>query len=179
MFTKTVAVAALVAVTSAQLPAVARRDFIEARQTASLDVACQSAIASVLPIYSELPSAPADLLTATLPSDPCETPSFTGSLSSEYSSYTSEVLVWYTSHSDELLSALASCTELSSYASQVPVCSSAASGASSVSASATTTSTSSASSGTATPSKNAAPRETGLVAAVVAAAGFIGAVAAL
>ncbi|KAK6082589.1 infection structure specific protein [Seiridium cupressi] len=206
MYTKTFAVATLVAAASAQLPAVVRRDFLEARQTASLDAACQSAVASVLPLYQEIPTPPEDLQSVTLPADPCETPSFTGTLASEYSSYTSEVLDWYTSHSAELLSALASCTELASYASEVPVCSSFASGAlSSATAGATTTDDSSASAtatggsssatgagssaatatgsasatktGAASVSQAGGARETGFVAGVIAAAGFVGAVA--
>ena len=86
MYTKTLVVAAFAAAASAQLPAVARRDFVEARQTESLGAGCQAAIASIAPIYSEIPMPPTDLVTASLPSDPCETPSFTGSLSSEYAS---------------------------------------------------------------------------------------------
>ncbi|KAH8680536.1 hypothetical protein BX600DRAFT_444635 [Xylariales sp. PMI_506] len=121
MFTKSVTVAALVAVASAQIPAVARRDFVEPRQT-TLSDACNTAIAEILPLYNELPTVPADLATATLPSDPCETPSFTGTLSAEYASYTSEVFAWYTSNSAELLSALAQCTELAASASDIPIC---------------------------------------------------------
>ncbi|KAH6659194.1 hypothetical protein BKA67DRAFT_529369 [Truncatella angustata] len=146
MFSKTFAVATFAAVASAQLPAIARREFlIEARQTYSADDACSTAIASVLPIYSEIPLPPSELQSVSLPSDPCETPSFTGTVAAEYSSYTSEVLDWYTSHSDELLSALASCTDLAAYASEVPVCSTAASAIlSSVSAIATEESSASA-----------------------------------
>lgn len=198
MYTKTLAIASLVAVASAQLPPIVRRDFlVQARETATLDDACQTAIASVLPIYSEIPTPPLDLLSATLPADPCETPSFSGSLASEYSSYTSEILEWYSSNSAELLSALASCAELSSYATEVPVCSKdtpyhtsvieatttegsystgAASGAGKTGAEYSTTAAASSPSRVSTAG---AARETGLIAAAIAGAGFLAAVAAL
>lgn len=202
MYAKTLTVAILAAVASAQLPAIARREFlVEARATQALDDACQTAIANVLPIYSQIPIPPEDLQSATLPSDPCETPSFTGTLAAEYSSYTSEVLDWYTSHSADLLSALASCSELAAYATGVPVCSSYASEAlSSASAIVTATYESSAietAQGSATDavssaSKTAAAstsasavvtaggaRETGFAAGIIAAAGFVAAVVAL
>lgn len=179
MYAKTLAVAALAAVASAQIPAIARRDFIEPRQTMSFSDACQTAIQAVMPIYSELPTAPSDLTSIDLPTDACATPTLTGSLSSEYASYTSEVMVWYTSHSSELLAALSSCSELSQYATGIPVCST-ATGGSAAKTTGTGTATSAKSTGTATSAtKNFAARETGFVAAAMAAAGFVGVVAAL
>ncbi|KAI1497479.1 hypothetical protein F5X99DRAFT_363088 [Biscogniauxia marginata] len=183
MVTNVVLAAALVGAASAHLPAVAKRDFfLQGRQ--ELDETCQSAINDIMPLYADLPMPPDDLLSITMPADPCATPTLTGSLSSELSSYTSEVLDWYSSNGAALESALASCTSLSAYASEVPVCSTAAStGAGTTAAGsssrATSTSGSTASSGSAsqTATPNAAPRETGFV--VAAAAGFLGAVAVL
>lgn len=208
MYAKTFTVATLAAVASAQLPALVRREFLlEARETQSMDPTCQSAIASVLPIYSEIPIPPSDLESITLPSNPCETPSLTGSLASEYSSYTSEVLAWYSSNSAELLSALASCSQLAAYATAVPVCSSLASEVlSSASAitvtsaytspvttaeatttkSAQTTANSAATAATKSAASSASvvvtaggTRETGFVAGIVGVIGFVAAVAAL
>ncbi|KAI0016910.1 hypothetical protein F4780DRAFT_635950 [Xylariomycetidae sp. FL0641] len=210
-----------------RVPALAQRDvFLQARQdngavAGDISDECQAALASVAPMYTELPLPPPDLLsqitTMTLPADPCATPSFTGQASSEYASYTAEVVGWYASHSAELASALSACPQLESYANAVPVCSTAAgmsgvtaagaggagpttsgampmptSGATDASASmmasdmgghhssmdASATGKPSATSSVVTP--NAAPRETGFVmAAGVAAAGFMAAVAAM
>jgi hypothetical protein len=191
MYAKTLTIAALAAVASAQIPAVARRDFVEARQTGltSLSPECQSAVQSILPIYTEIPTPAADLESA-LPTDPCESVTFTGSLSAEYASYSSAAIAWYTSHSSELLGALSSCAELSQYATEIPVCSTVTGGsvaattgtATGAKSSGTSTATGAKSSGTSTATsvaKNFAARETGFVAAAVAAAGFVGAVAAL
>ncbi|KAH9908463.1 hypothetical protein F4778DRAFT_348873 [Xylariomycetidae sp. FL2044] len=116
----------LAAVASAhQIPRIAQRDFIhEIRQDGpEVNTGCQSALSQILPLYSSLPTPPPAILTAGLPTDPCATPSLTGDAAAQYTSYSSEVLSWYTSHSAELQSALAECTQLMDYATGVPVCS--------------------------------------------------------
>ncbi|KAI1201770.1 hypothetical protein F5X97DRAFT_12460 [Nemania serpens] len=199
----------VIGLAAAQVPAIARRDFLENRQTDGLDPECASAVSDISSLYSSVPTPPADLLSVTLPSDPCVTPTFTGKLQSEWATYTSEALQWYTSHSDELLSFVTACSGLvnGAIATGIPVCSSEVTGVSSPAATTTTTtpathSSSSGASGSTpgptsasssagpaagsgspsstVPTPNAAPRETSfVVAAAVAAAGFMGAVAAL
>ncbi|KAI1168397.1 hypothetical protein F5B18DRAFT_278483 [Nemania serpens] len=197
MLSKILLTTAVIGLATAQVPAIAKRDFLENRQTNGLDPECASAISDVSSLYSSVPTPPADLLSVTLPSDPCVTPTFTGTLQSEWATYTSEALQWYTSHSDELLSFITACSGLvdGSVATAVPICSSELSGVSSPAtttpASHTTksgesgstpapTGASSSAGSSAVPTPNAAPRETSfVVAAAVAAAGFMGAVAAL
>ncbi|KAI1339473.1 hypothetical protein F5Y15DRAFT_382660 [Xylariaceae sp. FL0016] len=193
MFAKVLLVAAVAGLASAeQLPSVAKREFLDARQDLSDE--CQSAITAVLPLYSSLPTPAADLENLTLDSDPCATPTLTGSVASDFSSYSSAVLDWYTSNSAELNSALASCSELSAYASEVPICSSAIASITSGATSATATSDSTSSTGGSSKgssstggsasatqvSQGGAPRETGFVfAAGAAGAALMAAVAAL
>ncbi|KAI1491556.1 hypothetical protein F5X96DRAFT_630955 [Biscogniauxia mediterranea] len=201
MLANVVLAAALVSTASAHLPAVAKREFLQSRQDQDqdIDAACVSAVNAVMPLYDSLPNPPDDLLSVTLPAEPCATPTFTGSLASEFSSYTSEVMDWYSSNSAAINSAIASCTSLADYEFEVPVCSSSgAAGASATTTEAASTtatpgssssgptstsgtSSSSSSSSTVTPTANAAPRETGyvMVAAAAAAAGLMGVVAAL
>lgn len=130
MLANVVLAAALVSTVSAHLPAIAKREFLENRQEQDLDESCVSAINDVMPLYESLPIPSDDLLSITLPADPCATPELTGSLSSEYSSYTSELMDWYSSNSAALSSAMAECTSLADYESELPVCSSAAAAAS-------------------------------------------------
>ncbi|ORY58120.1 uncharacterized protein BCR38DRAFT_489600 [Pseudomassariella vexata] len=192
MFTKTFITASLVATASASIPAVARRAFLATRQTDISDPVCIDVIASVLPLYNSLPTPPPSLVSATFPSDPCETPSFTGELASDYTSYSSEALEWYSSNSAEIISALSACPAITKDQTIIPICSTLTAGdnddssnTESGSATATdadsegasSTGSSAASSGAVT--RNVAPRETGFVAAGIAAAGFIGAIAAL
>lgn len=204
MYAKVFVVSALAAAASAQLPAVARRDFIEARQTVpNLDPTCTAALTSLLPLYNLLPTPPPALLTMTdaLPTDPCVTPTLTGSVGSAYTSYVSSVYVWYSSYSSDIFAALSKCPALTQYATGIPVCSTAGGAVVTTTTStgsgstATITSTSSRGSGSTTGSttggsssvnpsstsvtRNAAARETGFYAAGVAAAGLLAAVAAL
>ena len=186
MYAKTLIVSALAVLASAQLPAVQRRDFAElqARQTA-LDPSCTDALASLLPLYSSLPTPPPDFPTQTGASDPCATPTYTGAALSAYSSYSSVVQVWYSSNSAAIFGALGKCPSLTQYASGIPICTSAGlttstgSAATTGSASRTSGAAGSASSSASAVTKNAAARETGMVAAGLAAAGFVVAVAAL
>lgn len=87
------------------------------------------------------------------------------SLTSEWSSYQSEVMSWYTANEGEISSALAQCP--TDMAASAGPCTSGV-----VAADATGGSDGS-------KSKNSGPRETGMIAGVVAAAGFVGAVAML
>ncbi|KAF2973435.1 hypothetical protein GQX73_g102 [Xylaria multiplex] len=214
MLSKVLLTTAVIGAATAQLPAIVKRDFIENRQfdDIGVDPTCQSALSAIQTIYSSVPTPPADLLTATLPADPCATPSFTGSLQSEWNSYTSEALQWYASHTSDFASFFTACPDLvDESATNVPVCSSDLAGlggaatttppaqttGSSESASsptvtdATTTGAteseatssagaSSSQSPSSTVSTGAAPHQTSFVmAAAVAAVGFMGAVAVL
>ncbi|KAI1153913.1 hypothetical protein F4825DRAFT_413346 [Nemania diffusa] len=221
MFTKALLAATVITAATAQVPAIAQRDFIiiERRQDDALNIdpQCSSALAAVSTLYDTLPTPAADLLSAsvTLPTDPCATPSFTGKLESEWVSYTSAALGWYSANSGALNSFITACSGLvDDSATGLPVCSTdlPGAGAATTTAAVTTTAASagqtSASAGntssptatgastsasaagspsaaqssaaSSTASTGAAPRETGfVVAAAVAAAGLLGAVAAL
>ncbi|KAI1740798.1 hypothetical protein F4680DRAFT_417848 [Xylaria scruposa] len=128
MFSKAILAATIIGAATAQIPAVAKRDFIQDRQLDGVTIApsCSSALSAVSTLYDSLPTPPADLVTATLPADPCVTPSFTGKLQSEYVSYTSSALQWYSSNSAQLESFLTACSDLvgGAAATGLPVCSS-------------------------------------------------------
>ncbi|KAI1749987.1 hypothetical protein F4782DRAFT_510928 [Xylaria castorea] len=210
MFSKALLAAAVIGAATAQIPAVAKRDFIENRQLDGLSVApeCSSALIAVSTLYDSLPTPPADLATVTLPSDPCVTPSFTGKLESEYVSYTSSALQWYSSNSAQLQNFVTACSDLvGAEATGLPICSSYLTGLTSSGAVKTTTSagatgnsvsptitratssgpaptgasstSSAAPASTTAPAKGAASRETGFALVAVAAAGIMGAVMAL
>ncbi|KAI0469592.1 hypothetical protein F4859DRAFT_136041 [Xylaria cf. heliscus] len=222
MLSKTLLTATLIGAATAQVPAIARRDFLERRQgygiptDVSLDPQCATALSTVSTLYDSVPTPAADLLAGTLPTDPCETPTFTGNQASEWVSYTSAAIQWYSSHSSQLLAFATACSGIldTEMATSLPACSSDAgagtttgssssagitsppsssgagvsTGASSASGSTHASSSGASHSGasstgspsSSTVSPNAAPRETGfVVAAAVAAAGFMGAVAAL
>ncbi|KAI0189739.1 hypothetical protein EV127DRAFT_101519 [Xylaria flabelliformis] len=216
MFSKAILAATIVGAATAQIPAVAKRDFIQDRQLDGVTIApsCSSALSAVSTLYDSLPTPPADLASVTLPADPCVTPSFTGTLQSEYVSYTSSALQWYSSNSAQLESFITACSDLvgGAAATGLPVCSSyltgltsavqtttsaratgysvsptltraTSSGPVSTGAASSTASRSGTSSGapasTSAPAKGAASRETGFAFAAVAAAGVMGAVAAL
>ncbi|RYP57885.1 hypothetical protein DL769_009217 [Monosporascus sp. CRB-8-3] len=117
MFTKTLLSAtALVAAASAYIPN------LQARQTdLGFSEECQSAMADVMPLYSEMPTPPPAIMTATMAADPCATPDLSGSDLSQWESYTSAVYDWASSNEAALQSALQECTDLTQYAS-VPVC---------------------------------------------------------
>lgn len=114
--------ASLAAVASAHLPAVVKRDFVQPRQTDGLDAKCRNALNDLMPIYNALPTPPPVLQSATLPSDPCVTPSFKGETAKAWDSYTSEAFGWFSSHSSEIVGALSGCPELLSVAQTLPVC---------------------------------------------------------
>ncbi|KAI0549308.1 hypothetical protein F4679DRAFT_547537 [Xylaria curta] len=128
MFSKAILAATIIGAATAQIPAVAKRDFIQDRQLNGVTIApsCSSALSAVSTLYDSLPTPPADLASVTLPADPCVTPSFTGKLQSEYVSYTSSALQWYSSNSAQLESFITACSDLvgGAVATGVPVCSS-------------------------------------------------------
>ncbi len=127
MWSKILVIAAVLGAVTAQIPAIAKRDFIENRQVdnLSLDPACQSALSMVQTLYLSEPTPPADLESVTLPADPCVTPSFTGTLQSEWVSYTSELFAWVSSHTTEIDNFITACSSLvGEAATAYPVCSS-------------------------------------------------------
>ncbi|KAK8079377.1 infection structure specific protein [Apiospora hydei] len=97
------------------VPAVAHRE-------QPLDAKCTKALNDVIPVYKLVPTPPPALAAVPLPTDPCETPSFNGTLSAQYASYTSQVGDWYKSHSSEIMGALSKCPALMDMASDVPFC---------------------------------------------------------
>lgn len=149
--------ASLAAVASAHLPAVVKRDFVQPRQTGGLDDKCQNALKELMPVYNALPTPPPVLLSATLPADPCVTPSFKGETAKAWNSYTSEAFGWFSSHSSEIVAALSDCPELLSVAQTLPVCTTTSS---STSKKATPTPKPTTQPETKTPATSAAPKTT-------------------
>ena len=210
MLSKALLTATVIGAATAQnLPPIARREFLEDRQFDGVPATCESAISAIETIYSSAPTPPADLLSVTIPADPCVTPSFTGKLASEWSSYTDAALEWYYDHTSEINAVLTACSDIIEQATaglnpaDFPTCSTGFGGAaastktaadstitatttpapsssSTGGAASTGASTSSASATSTVNVPNAAARETGFaVVAAVAAAGFMGAVAVL
>ncbi|KAI1300569.1 hypothetical protein F5Y03DRAFT_363765 [Xylaria venustula] len=133
MFAKTLITAAIIGTATARFPIIADRDdSIQNRADSSARAECSSALSAVETLFSSAPTPPADLLSVTLPADPCVTPSFTGALATEWPSYTSAALQWYASHTSELNDFVSACEGvLSDAAAQVgpQVCTSALVGA--------------------------------------------------
>ncbi|KAJ4256790.1 hypothetical protein NW762_008886 [Fusarium torreyae] len=175
-----------------------QRDLLQPRATdaasaAGLSGECQSAL---LDIYKTIPTPAPKIvkdLTDNPQTDPCSF-SVPASLSKDYSSYSSEIVSWYSKNEGEISSALKECPELSQYATAVPVCSTAAeAGAKKAGGDATTTadkpektstgsdseSTGAASTPTPTDSSspavntNGAAREGGMIYAAAAVAGIV------
>ncbi|KAI1420774.1 hypothetical protein F5Y12DRAFT_89051 [Xylaria sp. FL1777] len=202
MLFKTLFAAAVIGAATAQLSPDEVTDYLE-----DLDLSPEC-----ISVYSELataiPTVPDDLFSATLPADPCATPSFTGTLQAEWTSFSSAALEFYSAHTAELSSFVSECSGQigGNLLAGFPICST--TGASTTAAATTpattpaqttgssnaatvtgpTTSqtvTSAGASNSTSPSStvaspNAAPRETGfVVAAAAAAVGFMGAVAVL
>ncbi|KAH8173709.1 hypothetical protein LIA77_07964 [Sarocladium implicatum] len=163
----------------------------ETKVSGDVSSKCSSALSGVL---SSIPTAPPKLLSAVegqskTETDPCSyhPPS---SVSKEYSSYTSDILSWYSKHSKEVDAAFKVCTELKSQAAGlVHICSTDKNVPTGLLAAATATdsdhskstetsshksdkhSTKSGSSatGSSSTSTGAAPRETGMAFAAIAA----------
>ncbi|KAJ0160179.1 hypothetical protein CTA2_8417 [Colletotrichum tanaceti] len=138
--------------------------------------------------------------TASMPTEDLCSISIPSAISADYASYTSAILSWVDAHSASIKSAVSVCSTLTDLALDVPVCTATTSSspkttaeggdddkpkptekAQSASSSAAAAATGPAAAGNGTnarpsPSQvvpNAGPRETGMVAAAVAAAGFI------
>ncbi|KAL6883159.1 hypothetical protein HDV57DRAFT_477633 [Trichoderma longibrachiatum] len=152
---------------------------------ASNDAECAS---SALDLLQSIPTPPPALLSDLSKSvesqqtDPCKM-SFPASLSADVSSYSSEVLSWYSGHEAELTSLAKECTAAQSYTGLVNVCTkdgssgSGSSGASETTASAPSSGTAGAATktagaSTATSTNAGAARETGMAFAALAAAGI-------
>jgi hypothetical protein len=109
---------------------IARRQVASSAAAASTDAGGNCDIPTdIITILQTIPTPPADLssaLVATTITDYCATPSFTGTLSAEFSSYEQSVLSWAVSNSAALLSfesaISTSCPQIASLAGQVPVC---------------------------------------------------------
>ncbi|KFH43012.1 hypothetical protein ACRE_062290 [Hapsidospora chrysogenum ATCC 11550] len=95
-----------------------------------LSPSCTKALLSV---FRSLPMPPAELASAVLGGqggagaggghhDPCASLTVPSTLSSEYSSYSTELSSWYEGHSQSVSSALSDCPDLSEVASRLPVC---------------------------------------------------------
>lgn len=181
---------------------------LAARETASAtggsDAGCLTGLVS---LYSSLPTPPPELIsyeTEHPQTDPCSF-SVPDSLTSAFSSYETAVSSWANDHMSDISSALSACPAASSYSSLTDLgsCSTGAgkaTGTGDINITAATTQSGgdvtgtpggdngsnggnggngSSGSGGSSVSKAAAPRETGFVAGAIAAAGFLGAVAAL
>lgn len=207
MYTKSILIAALTATVSADLGVIhpgllaAKRD-IEARASStSFDTGATACLDALLSIYSGAPTPPPEVIsweTASPITDPCQTLVIPGSISAAFSSYESAAVSWYSAHSSEIFSALSQCPQYSAVATAgagggaaPPLCTNGAGGGGAGGATvtntqnagtittgtSTATTTGNAAGGSST--KNASPRETSFVGAAIAAAGFLGVVAAL
>jgi hypothetical protein len=148
--------------------------------------ACSSVLQGLATLITGLPIPTGDLSTylataATTLTDPCHL-SVPSSIASAFSAYESSVVSFYSAHISQLNSALAACPSLTSLVAN-PVCSTSTAGVATPTATATANGTSSASSSSShlqvvsTAGANGDPRETGMVAAALVAAGLFGAVA--
>jgi hypothetical protein len=174
MISKAILVTALAASTSAML----HPHELIARQTNLPSGDCLNAILSLATIAPLPPSDIVSFVETASITDVCAySTRLPASLTGEWNSYESQVSSWYTAHSVEISSALASCP--SDYSTSVGPCSTAINLASSGTGGSVTTTAASGSSGQGSPSKNVGPRETGFVAAAIAAAGFLGGIVAL
>ncbi|KAI0398458.1 hypothetical protein F5Y17DRAFT_4607 [Xylariaceae sp. FL0594] len=200
MFPKTLLVAtAIGAVTvSAQIPGLPVPGVFAKRQSSgddgpddveptSLSPECASAVSVVQSLYFDLPTAPADVdLSATELTDPCKAPPFTGTILSEYNSYTSALESFYTAHESDYDAIATVCAQYITESGYVPYCTSSSSGSATASPS-----TSASPSATASPSGNtnntgsgghgsdAAGRPTGTILIACGAAALMAAVAML
>jgi len=166
-----------------------RREVLQARQTPSFPSvtatastnntnACSSVLQGLATLVTGLPTPTGALSTylataATTLTDPCHL-SVPSSIAPAFSTYESSVISFYSANSAQLNSALAACPSLTSLVAN-PVCSSSTAGAASTTATATVTSSVFSSS---LPPKIIStagangPRETGMVAAALLAAGL-------
>ncbi|KAK8091398.1 uncharacterized protein PG998_015213 [Apiospora kogelbergensis] len=152
-------------------------------QREAVDAKCTKALNEVMPLYALAPTPPPALAAAPRPSDPCKPPAFNGTLRAQYDAYSRNVSVWYQSHSSQIQAALSQCPDLVSLAADGPVCTTTstptpkpvADGGSSDSAFNAASAQPSDK-----PASSDAHRASGVVGmAMIAAAGFLGAVVAL
>jgi hypothetical protein len=114
---------------------------LEARQTGTvqdgqvqtltnsdLPVLAPSCTSAISVVYGSLPTPPAALVDAFGPdgvpdggSDACSI-TVPASLSSDFASYSSQLLGWYSDYSDRVSSVLDECTQLSSLVDMLPIC---------------------------------------------------------
>jgi hypothetical protein len=164
----------------------------------SAELACVTALQSV---FSGIPTMPADIMSYQMTvkvTDYCHY-SVPASLSAEYASWESAVVTWYEDHSSAILSVESSCntgtttaTGTFTYSTGLPtgvgICSTALGGSTATNPAATNTGSSGSGSGssgsgsaTGSATKNvaAAAQPTGVMLGAMAAAGFMGVVAAL
>lgn len=150
---------------------------------------CSSVAINLLPSLVDVPTADSSLLnfiagqtqfaTAT---DPCVFPAVTGSMADEYSSWVSELVTWYSSHTADISSLLEACTDVpevksqldSNIPDQVTLCDKLTWASETGSASSDSNSSdASGDSATGTNSGNAAPQQTGMAIAAAAMAGLV------
>lgn len=175
-----------------------RRDIL-ARQTDLPDYSSDPCMKALATVYASAPTPPPEIvsyeMTAPPQTDPCSI-TVPAELSAEYSSYTSQILSWVGANSASIESALSQCSTLTDMATEIPVCTSigggsgGAGGASSGGSDSkptqgskeetpagTGTAAGASKTGSGSASKvsgNAGPRETAMMAAAAAAAGFVG-----
>ncbi|KAF6815316.1 infection structure specific protein [Colletotrichum sojae] len=171
-----------------------RRDIL-ARQTDLPNMSADPCLSALATVYANAPTPPPKIMsyemTAPPQTDACSI-TVPAELSAEYSSYTSQILSWVGANSASIESALSMCSTLTDMATEIPVCTSAIGGGSgggggggsdskptegSKEETAAGTGTAAGASKTGSPSKvsgNAGPRETAMMAAAAAAAGFVG-----
>ncbi|GKT45448.1 uncharacterized protein ColSpa_05629 [Colletotrichum spaethianum] len=204
MYAKTALIAALAGSAAAIIdirPERIRRDVLPRQTSNPTADPCINALGTV---YANAPTPPPKIvsyeMTAPPQTNPCSV-TVPAELSADYSSYTSAVLSWVDANSASIASAMSVCSTLTDLTAEIPVCTATGGAAASGSSSPTATddgdspSATGKATGSATgaggsnptgtrnsPSQvtpNAGPRETGMVAAAVVAAGFIGVAALL
>ncbi|KAL0930623.1 infection structure specific protein [Colletotrichum truncatum] len=151
-----------------------RRDLLP-RQTDIPNPSADSCLSALATVYANAPTPPPKIvsyeMTAAPQTDPCSV-TYPSELSAEYSSYTSAVISWVNANSASINSALSQCSTVTDFATEIASCSATGKVGSKATGSA---SGGAAGSAAATKTPNAGPRETGMVGAVVAAAGLVGA----
>lgn len=170
---------------------------LQARVLDDLDASptCASARDDVLSLYAQLPTPAAVLDDAALPTGLCDEASLTGETAAAWSSYTSAALAVLASHTAVVASAFSACPDLLGRLPQVTACAGATAAPAPTGAAATRTGSAAATDATGTqagptateagaasspsPDQNAAPRLGAVAGTLWAAAGLVGAVAAL
>lgn len=157
---------------------------------------CSSVAVKLLPSLTDIPTADSSLVDFiaeqtqfSTVTDPCEVPAVTGSMADEYSSWVSELVTWYSSHTKDISSLLDACTDVPEIKSQldanipeaVTVCDKLTWASETGSASSSDDDSSdddssdddSSDSASETNSGNAAPHQTGMAIAAAAMAGLV------